>query len=117
MNFNIFIREVGYPAPDQMDIYFGDYMIYSVTVSSENTISNIKEFFENSDDSPNDKYLELDSDLEVTKLFKKSGNYIIETTTNGTNTFRMPINKHNSEQLFMGLRIIDNNVRFNDKTI
>jgi hypothetical protein len=100
-----------------MDIYFGDYMIYSVTVSSENTISNIKEFFENSDDSPNDKYLELDSDLEVTKLFKKSGNYIIETTTNGTNTFCMPINKHNSEQLFMGLRIIDNNVRFNDKTI
>ena len=95
----------------QMEIFLGGYMMYSFTIQplSNITYDNIKEFFENKDDDDDtidDTYLELYDRLEVTYLSKKSGNYVFETTmSDGSNIFRIPINKHNSEKLYRHLMI------------
>lgn len=113
----------------QMEIFLGGYMMYSFTIQplSNITYDNIKRFFEKStqsrqtqsenkdndddnedddDDTTNTTYLELYDHLEVTYLSKKSGNYVFETImSDGSNIFRIPINKHNSEKLYKHLMI------------
>jgi hypothetical protein len=102
----------------QMEIFLGGYMMYSFTIQplSNITYDDIKRFFENKDDdddnedddddTTNTTYLELYDHLEVTYLSKKSGNYVFETTmSDGSNIFRIPINKHNSEKLYKHLMI------------
>lgn len=106
----------------QMEIFLGGYMMYSFTIQplSNITYDDIKEFFEKStqsrqtqsenkdddDDTIDDTYLQLYDHLEVTYLSKKSGNYVFETIiSDGSNIFRIPINKHNSEKLYRHLMI------------
>ena len=106
MNFNFKMNDNN--DGTQMEIFLGGYMMYSFTIQPLSNIKydDIKRFFENNDDTTNTTYLELYNRLEVTYLSKKSGNYVFETTmSDGSNIFRIPINKHNSEKLYKHLMI------------
>lgn len=85
---------------NMMKIYLGEFPIYSFPVNCpENTYEYIKEFFENDDDS--NEYIRLyDSDLIEMLLCKRASNYLFEYISVTKTSFCIPINDHNSENLY-----------------
>ncbi len=85
---------------NMMKIYLGEFQIYSFPVNCpRNTCIYIKEFFENEDDS-NEYICLYDSELIEMLLCKRAGNYLFEYISVTKTSFSIPINNHNSENLY-----------------